>query len=364
MPLKVIEEFSVSRLQILDEEGNVDKKLEPEIAPDLLLKIYRAMVLAREADQRMLKLQRQGRIGTFGPSSGQEATAVGAAAAMTDADWFVAAFRELGARLWRGEPLVNSFYYYNGYEEGNVQPAEGSKRTLPNAVIVGSQTLHAVGIGYALKYNKEKAASLVFFGDGATSEGDFHEALNFAGVWKAPTVFFCQNNQWAISVPRSKQTAAKTLAQKAIAHGVRGIQVDGNDVLAVYKATSEALQRARDGEGPTLIEGVTFRLMMHTTADDPKKYRTEEVEKKWWKVEPLIRFRKYLVNKGLWDDAKQEALMEEIKNEIDAAVKEFETPREFKPDEPFDHIFGTEHPDIEEQRQKFLAALELEVSNA
>jgi pyruvate dehydrogenase E1 component alpha subunit len=364
MPLEVIEEFSVSKLQILDEEGNVDKELEPEIAPDKLLKMYKTMVFAREGDQRKLKLQRQGRIGTFGPSTGQEATAVGAAAAMNDDDWFVGAFREFGGRLWRGEPMLNQLYYYNGYEEGNVQPEGGSKRTLPNAVIVGSQTLHAVGIGYAMKYNKEKAASLVFFGDGATSEGDFHEALNFAGVWKAPTVFLCQNNQWAISIPRSKQTAAKTLAQKAIAHGVPCIQVDGNDILAVYKATSEALERARNGEGPTLIEGITFRLMMHTTADDPKKYRTEEVEQKWWKVEPLIRFRKYLENKGLWDDAKEKALVEEIKQEIDATVKEFETPREFKPDEPFDHVFGTTHPDIEEQRQKFLAELKLEESNA
>jgi pyruvate dehydrogenase E1 component alpha subunit len=364
MPTKVIEEFSVSYMQILDEDGNVDEKLEPAIEPEKLLKMYKTMVLAREADQRKLKLQRQGRIGTFGPSTGQEATAVGASAALNDDDWFVGAFREYGGRLWRGEPLTNQLYYYNGYEEGNVQPEGGSMKTLPNAVIVGSQTLHAVGIGYALKYKKEKAASLVFMGDGATSEGDFHEALNFAGVWKAPTVFFCQNNQWAISVPRSKQTAATTLAQKAIAHGFNGIQVDGNDVLAVYKATSEALEMARNGEGPTLIEGITFRLMMHTTADDPKKYRTEEVEEKWWKVEPLIRFRKYLENKGLWDDAKQEALMEEVKQKIDDAVKEFEARDDFKPDEPFDHVFGTKHPDIEEQRQKFLAELKLEESNA
>jgi len=363
MPLKVIEEFNVSRLQILDEQGNVDKKLEPEIAPEKLLQIYRAMVLAREADQRMLKMQRQGRIGTFGPCTGQEACAVGAAAAMADNDWMIGAFRELGARLWRGEPLINSFLYYNGYEEGNVQPGDKPSRLLPISVIVGSQTLHAVGIGYAMKYTKEDAASIVFMGDGATSQGDFHEALNFAGVWKTPTVFFCQNNQWAISIPRHKQTSSKTLAQKAIAHGIRGIQVDGNDVLAVYKATSEALARARDGEGPTLIEGVTFRLMMHTTADDPKKYRTEEVEKKWWKVEPLIRFRKYLNDKGIWDDAKQSALEEQVKKEIDSAIKELETPREFKPDTPFDHIFGTRHDDIEEQRRDFLAEIEREASN-
>ncbi len=363
MPTKVIEEFSVSYLQVLDEQGKVDKELEPDIPVDELLKIYRAMVLAREADQRMLKMQRQGRIGTFGPSTGQEACAIGAAAAMAESDWMVGAFRELGARLWRGEPLVNSFLYYNGYEEGNVQPGSCPTRTLPIAVIVGSQTLHAVGIGYAMIYKKEKSASVVFMGDGATSQGDFHEALNFAAVWKTPTVFFCQNNQWAISIPRSKQTRSRTLAQKAIAHGLPGIQVDGNDVLAVYKATKEALERAYAGEGPTLIEGVTFRLMMHTTADDPKKYRTEEMEAEWWKREPIIRFRKYLESKGLWDDAKQAALEEEIKNEIDEAVREFEAPREFKADAPFDHVFGTKHDDIEEQRRQFLAELEREASN-
>ena len=237
-------------------------------------------------------------------------------------------------------------------------------RTLPNAVIVGSQTLHAVGIGYALKYNKEKAASLVFFGDGATSEGDFHEGMNFAAVWQAPVVFVSQNNQWAISIPREKQTRSRTLAQKAIAYEMPCLQIDGNDALAVYKAVRDALERAYAGEGPSFIEAITYRLMMHTTADDPTKYRSNEEVEKWWQREPLLRFRKYLTNKGLWDDAKQAALEAEVKEEVDTAVKEFEARSDFKPDAPFDHVFGTEHAVIAEQRREFLAHLEKEADDA
>jgi TPP-dependent pyruvate/acetoin dehydrogenase alpha subunit len=283
---------------------------------------------------------------------------------MGENDWFVPAFRELGGRLVLGEPTENGYLFHNGYEEGNIQPETASKRLLPINIIVGSQTLHAAGIGYAMKYRKEKAAALTYFGDGATSEGDFHEAMNFAAVWDAPVVFICQNNQWAISIPRSQQTRSKTLAQKAIAHGLPGIQVDGNDVLAVYKATKEALDRAYKGEGPSFIEAVTYRLMMHTTADDPKRYRTEEEVEKWWKVEPLIRFRKYLEKKGIWDDARQAAMEEDVKQEVETAVNNFESRKDFKPDAPFDHVYGTRHDEIEEQRQAYLASLKEESADA
>ena len=291
MPEKVIEEFTVPRLEILDEDANLDEKLEPQLSEEQLIGMYRAMLLARVSDDRMLKLQRQGRIGTFGPSTGQEACVVGPAFAMAENDWFVSAFRELGGRLNRGESLTSQLLYYNGFEEGTVRP-NGDGRLLPISVIVGAQALHAVGIAYAMKYRKEKSAVLVFFGDGATSEGDFHEAMNFAAVWQAPVIFICQNNQWAISVPRSKQTKASTIAQKAIAYQMPGIQVDGNDILATYRATKEALERAYEGNGPTLIEAVTYRLTMHTTADDPKKYRSEDQVEVWRGREPLIRFRK------------------------------------------------------------------------
>jgi pyruvate dehydrogenase E1 component alpha subunit len=363
MPLKEIGHFTVSHLQILDEDGNGDETLDPKIGDEELIRLYRAMMLAREADDRMLKLQRQGRIGTFGPCTGQEASACGAAFAMGEKDWFVGAFRELGARLMRGDTLVNYLLFYNGYEEGSLVPPE--KRLLPTSIIVGSQVLHAVGIAYAMQYRGEQdSAVLSFIGDGGTSQGDFHEAMNFASVWQAPVVIICQNNQWAISVPRGKQTHSKTLAQKALAYDMPCIQVDGNDPLAVYKATKEALDRARSGGGPTFIENVTYRLMMHTTADDPKKYRTQEEEEAWWKRDPLPRFRKYLERKGIWNDKLQTSLETEIKEEVEAAVKAFESLKDFKPDASFDHVFGTKHEEIEMQRTEFLELLEREGTDA
>jgi len=357
MPLRELERFSISYLQVLDEKGNLDSNLEPTLSKDELLRVYRVMLLAREADQRMLKLQRQGRLGTFAPCTGQEAAVCGPTLAMSPRDWFVGAFREFGGRLMRGESVAQALLFYNGYEEGNTLPA--SARTLPVAIPVGSQIPHAVGIAYAAKYRGEKDTAVVtFFGDGATSEGDFHEALNFASVWQAPVVFICQNNHWAISVPRSRQSYSRTLAQKAIAYDMPGVQVDGNDVLAMYRATREALDRAYAGKGPTFIEAVTYRLMMHTTADDPNKYRSEDEVKAWWERDPLVRLRRYLKGKGLWNGAMQAALDEEVRNEVEAAVKELEGRTGFKPDAPFDHVFGTRHEAIEEQRAEFLAGLE------
>jgi pyruvate dehydrogenase E1 component alpha subunit len=357
MPLKEVAQYSISYLQVLDEKGNLDANLEPRLSNNELIRLYRAMLLAREADQRMLKLQRQGRIGTFAPATGQEAAVCGPTLAMTPKDWFVGAFRELGGRLMRGESLAQGLLLYNGYEEGNSLPA--TARTLPVAIPVGSQIPHAVGIAYAMKYRGEKdTAVVVFFGDGATSEGDFHEALNFASLWQVPVVFICQNNHWAISVPRSKQSYSRTLAQKAVAYDMPGIQVDGNDVLAMYRATKEALDRAYAGKGPTFIEAVTYRLMMHTTADDPKKYRVEDEVKRWWERDPIVRFRRYLETKGVWNGTMQAELEKEIGDAVEDGVKEFEGRTGFKPDTPFDHVFGTRHQVIEEERVEFLARLD------
>ncbi len=358
MPRKEIEKFSVSWLQVLDEAGNVDPKLDPKLPDDVLLRLYRAMLFARESDARMLRMQRQGRIGTFGPCTGQEASACAPAFAMAADDWFVGSFRELAGRHARGEPLVNTFVFHNGFEEGNVQP-EGVKRLLPISIIVGAQTLHAVGAAYAMKYRGEKSCVVTFLGDGGTSEGDFHEALNFASVWQAPVVFIVQNNQWAISVPRRKQTRSRTIAQKAIAYDMPGLQVDGNDALAMYVAVKEALDRARAGDGPTLIEAVTYRLMMHTTADDPTKYREDDEVQQWWQKDPLSRFRKYLEGRKLWDDDRQALLEEEVRKQIDVAVKEFEGRKDFKADAPFDFVYGTRHAVIEEQRAEFLENVRL-----
>jgi pyruvate dehydrogenase E1 component alpha subunit len=354
--------FNISQFQILDEQGKLDGEREPELSDDDLVRYYRSMVLARAVDERLLNLQRQGRMGTFPLCRGQEAASCGPVMAMTDNDWFVGAFRELGGRLLRGEPIENMFLFYNGYEEGSMFP--GGERTLPISIIVGAQTLHAVGIAYAMRLRGEKDSAVVcFFGDGATSEGDFHEAMNFASVWKAPVVFVCANNQWAISVPREKQTNSRTIAQKAIAYDIPGIQVDGNDPLAMYQVTKEALERARSGEGPTLIEAVTYRLRMHTTADDPTRYQPPEQLEAWEARDPIPRFRGYLDAKGLWDDSKQKKLEEEIKQEVEDAVQSFEAKADFKPDAPFDYVFGTPHPRTEEQRAEFLENLKREDCN-
>lgn len=356
MPLEAVQSFTVQRLSVLEPDGSVDAELEPALTDDDRLALLEAMLLARIADERMLKLQRQGRLGTFPPGLGQEAACVGAAFAMAEQDWLVPAFRDLGAAMARGYPLEHALRYFNGWEEGNLV-SEGA-RVLPTAVIVSSALLHAVGLAWGLRYQGEgDSAVLSFVGDGGTSQGDFYEALNFAGVWQAPVVFVIQNNQWAISVPRAKQTRAATLAQKAVAAGIPGIQVDGNDVLAVYRATREALERARSGGGPTLIEAVTYRLGVHTTADDPRKYRSEEEELRAWEREPLARYQRYLEAKGLLDEARLAALRDEVTAKVQRAVEALESAPTPPPDRPFDHVFGTEHPWLEGQRQELLAAL-------
>src|SRR5919204_2223990 len=271
MPRTVLEpRFQVEYLSILDSDGNLDSSLEPEIPPAELKRLYRAMLLGRRLDERMLRLQRQGRIGTFAPIKGQEACQLGSICTLRPTDWMVPSFRETAAMLWRGWSIEKMLMFFAGYLEGG-QPAS-DQHDLPITIPVGTQLPHAVGLAYAAQYRGDDVVVMAYFGDGATSEGDFHEALNFAGVWHVPVVFICQNNQWAISVPLKKQTNSKTIAQKALAYGLPGIQVDGNDVLAVYAASREAVDRARAGEGPTLIACVTYRLGVHTTADDPTKY--------------------------------------------------------------------------------------------
>ncbi|MBU0549904.1 pyruvate dehydrogenase (acetyl-transferring) E1 component subunit alpha [Myxococcota bacterium] len=356
MPLKEIASFNVKHLSILDENGQWDEDLDPKLSDDDLIKLYRAMVKGREADQRMLKMQRQGRLGTFPPTTGHEAVICGATFATRDDDWLVGSYREMPGRLMRGEPLERTLHYYNGREEGSALSA--AHHLMPIQVILGSQLPHAVGMAYAMRYKGEQGRAVVcFFGDGASSQGDFHEALNFASVWQAPVVFVCQNNQWAISVPLACQTRSQTIAQKAIAYQIPCIQVDGNDALATYKATKDALDRARSGGGPTLIEMVTYRLIMHTTADDPSKYRSADEEKTWWDKDPIPRLFHHLKKIGVWDDQKQALLEEDVKNEVNQAVKNFESEVDFKPDAPFDHVFETPSAALEEQRALFLSNL-------
>ena len=343
--------FQVDYLSILDSDGTLDDALEPDISPDTLQRMYRAMLLGRRLDERMVRLQRQGRIGTFAPIKGQEASQIGSVATLTPRDWMVPSFRETAAMLWRGWPIEKMLMFFAGHLEGG-SPAPG-QRDLPITIPVSTQLPHAVGLAYAAQYKDDDAVVMAFFGDGATSEGDFHEAANFAGVWHVPVVFVCQNNQWAISVPLKKQTHSRTIAQKALAYGFPGIQVDGNDLLAVYAATQEAVTRARAGDGPTLIECVTYRLGVHTTADDPTKYRSDDEVKAWEKKDPLTRLVPYLEEKGL----RVSGLEDEIDAEIAAAVERFEATPPPDPITVFDHVYAERPPHLERERAEMLERL-------
>jgi pyruvate dehydrogenase E1 component alpha subunit len=350
--------YRVDYLSILDQDGNLDAALEPDLPDERLLWIHRTMLLARRFDERMLRLQRQGRIGTFAPIRGQEASQLGTVAALRESDWMVPAFREVAAELARGKTMEGILLSYGGFNQGAT--AANGTNNMPISVPVASQVLHAVGLAYGIKYRQEDDVVLVYFGDGATSEGDFHEGLNFAGVYGAPVIFCCQNNHWAISLPRSKQTRAETLAQKALAYGVPGIQVDGNDVLAVYAAAKEAVDRARSGGGPSLIECVTYRLSVHTTADDPKRYRTDEDVEDWEKRDPVPRFQEYLEDKGLLNDER----IQEIENEIESAIQAAVDRAEKRMDElagdalvMFDNLYAEMPPYLLAQRESLAQEL-------
>jgi pyruvate dehydrogenase E1 component alpha subunit len=334
-------------LSILDKDGNVNKGLEPKLDGPTLLRAYKTMVLTRLADDKAVRLQRQGRLGAYPPSRGQEASQVGPALALEKGDWMVWAFREMGALLMRGIPLWRLYLYWMGNEEGSAY--EGEVNVTPSVVPVGSQVPHAAGIAYAMKYRKEARAVLCYFGDGATSEGDFHEGLNFAGTMRTPSVFLCQNNQYAISMPRKLQTASPTLAQKACAYGFKGLLVDGNDVLALFAATKEALDRARRGDGPTLIESFTYRMGDHTTSDDATRYRLDEEKAYWTARDPISRFRTYLVARDLWDDKKEKDWMEEASKRVEEEVKKAEGHAPPSLDDAFMHLYATMPESLKEQ---------------
>lgn len=359
MPRRTIKiDHKVEYLSILEEHGSVDKALEPKLDGDLLLRMNRGMVMTRLLDERLLAMQRQGRIGTYAPVRGQEAVQVGTVIGLRPSDWVVQAFRETGCCLLRGWPIEKILQFWGGYEEGCVVP-EGVNDT-PIAVPVASQCPHVVGIAWAMKLKGRDEVAVGFVGDGGTSEGDFHEALTFAGVFQVPAIMVIANNQWAISQPRSKQNAAATLAQKAPGYGFDGLQVDGNDVLAVYVATREAVEKARKGGGPTLIEAVTYRLAMHTTADDPRKYRDDAEVKTWEKRDPLLRFDKYLRAKGVLDDKIAKSVEEEAKEIIKAGVEAYEAHRDVDPMECMKHMYHEMPQELLRQGEEFAECLKHE----
>lgn len=333
--------------QVLDNEGNANPDLEPKLTDAELIRAYETMVLTRLADDKAVRLQRQGRLGAYPPSKGQEASQIGPAMVLRDSDWLVWAFRELGALLLKGAPLWRVYLYWMGNEEGSNLPE--ATRITPSAVPVGTHLQHASGMGFASKYFNDKSVVLCYFGDGATSEGDFHEALNLAGVFKTPNIFVCQNNQYAISVPRSHQCAARTLAQKAVGYGLPGIQVDGNDLLALYAAAREAEERARRGDGPTLIESFTYRMGDHTTSDDATRYRYEAELKQWAEKDPIKRLRLYMEKRGIWDAEKERRVQEEGAKTVEEAVAQAESYPLPSLDEVFRHTYAEMTEELREQ---------------
>jgi pyruvate dehydrogenase E1 component alpha subunit len=352
MPRRVLKNFTIDYLQILDQNGQVDEDLDPHIPDNDLKALYKTMLKARMVDDRMYKLQAQGRMGTFPGVRGQEGC-LGYGYALHKEDWVVPAFRETAALFWKGAPIKNILQYFMGMEEANVYPPE--VRILPTPIAIGSQTLHGTGLAWAQQIKGSKGVVLIFFGDGGSSEGDFHEACNMAGIFQLPVIFVCINNHWAISVPRKTQSASETLAQKALAYGFPGVQVDGNDFMATYVAGKEALERARNGGGPTLIESVTYRLGAHTTADDPKRYRNEKEVEIWKPRDPLTRFKIYMEQKNLWSADWQVKLEQELAEEIEESVREAEAElHAVNPYEMFDHVYAEMTPELQAEKETAL----------
>jgi pyruvate dehydrogenase E1 component alpha subunit len=340
-------------LQILTPDGSLSG--DPPIDLAETRRLYAAMVAARSYDRKGTSLQRQGRLATYAPFEGQEAAQIGSAAALRPDDWMVPTYRDAAAMWFHGFPWDLLVLGRTGDERGG-RPPEGVP-VLPPSITVGAHMLHAVGLAWAARLDGTDRVAVTYFGDGATSEGDFHEAMNLAAVFRTPTVFLCQNNQYAISMPRSDQTASRTIAQKADGYGMVGIQVDGNDLFASYRATSEAVARARAGDGPTLIEAVTYRLGPHTTSDDPHRYRSEKEEATWRERDPIERVRRYLADHDAWDEDWESAVAGEARREIDEAVEKAEAVPPLEPEEIFGGMFARPSPSLRQQLEELRRSL-------
>ena len=356
--MSVLQRDPAEQVQILDERGQVREGASvPDLSDEQLIEMYRQLKLGRHFDTRAVSLQRQGRMGTYPPMSGQEGAQVGSAFALAEEDWVFPSYREHIVAYARGWPLENVLLYWMGSEDGKAPP-EGVN-VFTASVPIATQVLHATGAAWASKLKDEDRAFICYFGDGATSEGDFHEGLNFAGVFDVPAVFFCNNNQWAISVPRERQTASATLAQKAHAYGFEGVQVDGMDPLAVYSVTREAIEKAKNpGEPdkaigratrPTLIEAVQYRFGAHTTADDPSVYRSDDEVQKWKRKDPIPRMETFLRERGLLDDDRISTLEAQIEDEVAEAIETAENRLRPDPEEIFNDVYAEMPPRVRKQ---------------
>lgn len=347
---KTVSEHAIPYVQVLDENGKVvDKDLVPDLKDEQLRELMKRMVFTRILDQRAIKLTRQGRLGFYAPVAGQEASMIGSEFATQKDDFLLPGYRDIPESLFHGYPLWKLFLYSRGHQLGGNVPDD--VHVMMPQIIIGAQIVQTPGVALAFKLRGEKRVAVTYTGDGGTSQGDFYEGMNFAGAMKLPAIFFVQNNQYAISVPREKQTAAETLAQKAVAAGIPGVQVDGMDVLGVYAVMQQAVDRARAGEGPTMIEAVTFRYGPHTmSGDDPTRYRTKETEASWEQRDPLVRFRNYLVEKNLWSEEEEEKVIEEAKDTITEALKQADAAEKMTVVGFIDTMF--EEPTNELKRQR------------
>ena len=354
--MKIIDRFEVPYYQYLNEESQLTDDAPQQVAKDsnTLLNLYRTMVLVRTMDTKAVALQRTGKLGTYPSTRGQEAVFVGVGNALAKEDIFVPYYRDMGTLLQRGVKLSQILQYWGGDERGNCYNSED----FPYSVPIGSQSLHAAGAAYAVKFRKENRAVLSMFGEGATSQGDVYEAMNVAGIWKLPIVFVVCNNQWAISVSRQAQTAAHSIAQKAIAAGFSGEQIDGNDIIAVQHRTVEALHAAREKGEPRLLEMVCYRQHDHTTADDASRYEPKNMREQEWKKEPIARLRRYLEQSGLWSEKEEEILQAECAVKVDEAVKEYLSVEPQPLESMFDYLYAS-LPDIYKTQRDMLKDVEI-----
>lgn len=340
-------------IQILDPDGNVvSKELEPNLSDEELRELMRRMVFTRVWDQRAISLSRQGRLGFYAPVSGQEASMIGSQFALKKEDFILPSYRDIPQIVWHGLPLYQAFLYSRGHQHGGQIPEDVN--VLMPQIIIGAQIIQTAGVALGFKKKGEKRVAVTYIGDGGTSQGDFYEGINFAGAYHVPAVFVVQNNRYAISVPVELQTRAETLAHKAVAAGIPGYQVDGMDVLAVYTVMKEVVERARAGQGPALLECLTYRYGPHTmSGDDPTRYRTDEELSEWEKNDPLIRFRKYLEAKGLWSEEDENKVIEEAKEKVNEAIKQADQTEKMTVPQLIDSMFETLPAHLEEQKAEF-----------
>jgi pyruvate dehydrogenase E1 component alpha subunit len=357
MPLKTVASLDVKRLEILGPDGKADAKLMPKLSDKQLLEMYRLMFQIRAFDERAIKLQRSGRLGTYPMITGQEATQCVPPLCLKATDWVVPTYRGGGVYFARGMQMRYALLYWAGDDRGTHFP-EGNNDMI-FSIPVGTHLTQVAGLAWGEKLKKKGGVAVTYCGDGTSSKGDLHEALTFAGQFKLPAVYIIENNGWAISVPRSRQAASQTLAQKAWGYGVHGLQVDGNDAFAVYAAMTEAVARARKGEGPTLLECETYRMSHHTTADDATRYRDAREVAVWAARDPLARLRAFLKAKKIWDAAKEKALAAKTERWIDEEIAAYEAFPEPNPLDMFANNYERAPWHLQEQRGDLEKLLEL-----